>query len=62
MMGSPIEDGSWNGVDAAYYTGAGSGEMIWLIVSIVCCVVALIIGHSHEAGAYKEAERKRRSS
>lgn len=59
MMGSPLEEASWNGVEATYYVGAGGGEMIWLIASIACCVLALIIGHSHESGAYKDAERKR---
>ncbi|MFK7892006.1 MAG: hypothetical protein AB8B63_14415 [Granulosicoccus sp.] len=59
MYGSPLEAATWNGVEAAYYTGAGGAEMPWLIVSIVCCVLALILGHSHESAAYKDAERKR---
>ncbi len=40
---------NWNDVvDAAYYTGHGSGEAIWLWVSIILCVIALIWGHTHE--------------
>lgn len=61
MMGSPLEEASWNSVEGAYYAGAAGGEMIWLVASIVCCVIALVVGHSHEAGAYKDAENKRSS-
>ena len=33
MVGAPFE-GSWDSVaGAAYYTGAGSGEVIWVVVS-----------------------------
>lgn len=56
MIGSPIEDGSWNGVEGAYYTAAGSGEFIWLIASGVCCVIALIAGHVHEISSYRAAD------
>lgn len=58
MIGSPIDSGTWNGVEAAYYTGYGSGEFIWLVVSVVMCVVAIIAGHSHESKAYKNAESR----
>jgi len=54
MMGSPLEEASWNGVEAAYYTGAGSGEALWLFISIGLCVAALIFGIIHEAHSYKK--------
>lgn len=57
MFGSPIEDGSWNSMtDAAYYAGHGGGEAIWLIISIVLCVVALYVGARHESEAYKKED------
>ena len=39
-MGSPFDTGTWDGVIGAYYTGYGSGEMMWLLVAIAFCVVA----------------------
>lgn len=51
-MGSPLESASWNGVEGAYYTGAGSSEPLWLFVSIIFCVAALIAGLAHENMAY----------
>ena len=49
-MGAPFE-GSWDAVkDAAHYAGAG-GEAIWLIISMILCVLALIMGHRHESKA-----------
>ena len=56
MFGTNIT--SWDGFEGAYYTGYGGGEMIWLIVSIVLCVVALVSGLSHEKSSYKKAERR----
>ncbi|MEP1442073.1 MAG: hypothetical protein ABJK39_03600 [Hyphomicrobiales bacterium] len=51
-MGASFE--TWDAVkDAAYYVGAGS-EAIWLAISIILCVVALVIGHSHESKANKK--------
>ena len=56
-MGSPFKEATWNGVEAAYYTGAGGGmEIIWLGVSIVMCVVAIWVGGRHEAEAYKRKQ------
>ena len=56
-MGSAFE--SWDAVEGAYYMGAGtSWEVIWLVVSIVMCIVALIAGSRHEKEAYKKAENK----
>jgi len=60
MIGSPLKEATWNTAEGAIYNGAGQGEMTWLIVSIVLCVVAFLIGHGHEAAAYrKERERVR---
>ena len=55
-MGAPFDTGTWNGVEGAYYTGAGT-ELIWLLASVVCCVVAIWIGHRHEVKAYENAEK-----
>lgn len=54
-MGTEIKD--WAAVEGAYYTGYGSGEMLWLIVAIVLCVVPLIIGSRHELEAYKRLKK-----
>ena len=57
-MGSAFD--TWNDVDGAYYMGAGtSWEVIWLLLSIVICVVALWMGARHELDAYKSAEAKK---
>jgi len=56
MIGTPIENGTWNGVEAGYYAGMGSGEMIWLLISIVMCVIALVVGSRHEKSSYRKAE------
>jgi len=50
MIGAKF-DGWDKVVDAAYYTGHGSGEAIWLWVSIILCVLACVMGHRHEAKA-----------
>ncbi len=58
-MGAPFDSGTWNGVENAYYVGAGGGtgtEMVWLVVSIGLCLLALWMGHSHEMDAYKRSE------
>lgn len=56
-MGSAFD--TWNDVVAsggAYYPGVGtSWEMIWLLISIAICVVALWIGGKHESDAYRRA-------
>ena len=54
-MGSSFD--SWDAVEGAYYMGAGtSWEVIWLLLSITMCVVALWIGARHELDAYKKAD------
>jgi len=50
MIGAPFSN--WADVAGAnYYTGLGSGEFIWLFIAIVLCILALVIGHSHESKA-----------
>ena len=50
MVGAQFN--SWaDVVDSAYYTGAGSGEALWLWISILLCILALWWGHGHEARA-----------
>ena len=51
MMGAPFE-GSWDEVaGAAIYTGAGSGELLWLIVAAAICGLAIIIGGIQEGAS-----------
>ena len=45
-MGAPFDTGTWNGVEASYYTGGWEG--IWLTVAIVMCLVALYYGAVNE--------------
>lgn len=48
MIGANFSN--WGEVaDAAYYTGAGGGEALWLWISIALCVIACVIGNRHEA-------------
>lgn len=56
-MGSDFD--TWTGVEGAYYMGASSSwELIWLIVAVVMCVVALVNGARHELDAYQNMEDK----
>lgn len=56
-MGAPFDTGTWNGVEGAYFTGAGGDMMMfWLIVCIALCVIPLFIGHKHETKAYDRME------
>jgi len=57
MIGSPLEEASWNNVEGAYYVGAGSGEAIWLFVSIGLCALALIGGLIHEKSSYRKIKQ-----
>jgi len=73
MFGSPLKEASWNSAEGAIYNGATvlaegaeaplwytSSEGIWLLVSIGLCVFALLVGHGHEAVAYRrERDRAR---
>jgi hypothetical protein len=52
MIGTEITD--WAAVEGAYYAGMGS-EAIWLGISLVLCVGALVLGAMHEKAAYKKS-------
>jgi hypothetical protein len=51
MIGTDITD--WAAVEGAYYAGMGS-EAIWLAISIIIVVGALVFGAMHEKRAYKK--------
>jgi len=56
-MGSSFS--SWDAVKGAYYMGAGSSwEVIWTLVALAICVIALVAGSRHEREAYKKAAKK----
>jgi hypothetical protein len=57
MIGSPIEAATWEGAEGAYYTGLGSGELIWVLASLLLIVVALVAGSRHEKHAYRRLRR-----
>jgi hypothetical protein len=57
MIGSPIEAATWEGAEGAYYTGLGSGELIWVLAALLLCVVALVAGSRHEKEAYRRLKR-----
>ncbi len=54
-MGTHIKD--WAAVEGAYYTGHGSGEVVWLLIAIALCVVPLVVGSRHELDAYKKLKK-----
>lgn len=51
MIGTNITD--WAAVDGAYYAGMGY-ETTWLVLSIILCAGALVLGALHEKAAYKK--------
>lgn len=53
MIGTEITD--WAAVEGAYYAGMGS-ELVWLVLSMVLCVGALVFGAVHETRAYSKAK------
>lgn len=56
-MGAPFDTGTWNGVEGAYFTGAGGASpTLFLVISIALCVIPLVLGHKHESEAYKRME------
>ena len=58
-MGSAIT--TWNDIAGPIYMGANtSWEVIWLAVSVVMCVVALIVGSRHEKSAYRKADNNKK--
>lgn len=53
LIGTNITD--WAAVEGTYYAGIGT-EGIWLAISILLCVGALIAGARHEKAAYKKVK------
>ena len=51
LTGTTITD--WSQVEGAYYAGAGT-EGVWLLVSVVLCVLSLFVGLRHERAAYRK--------
>ncbi|WP_292293534.1 hypothetical protein [Marivita sp.] len=57
-MEAPFTATSWDGISGAIYAGYGSGEGVWLVLSLVLIVVAIIFGWRHEEHAYKATKKK----
>lgn len=53
MIGTDITD--WSAVEGAYYAGMGS-EVAWLLVSMILCFGALVMGALHERSAYSKSK------
>lgn len=53
LVGTDITD--WSAVEGAYYAGAGT-EGIWLVLSMILLVAALVAGLRHEKLAYSKAK------
>lgn len=53
LIGTNITD--WSTVEGAYYAGAGT-EAIWLGLSLVLLILALVAGARHEKLAYQKAK------
>lgn len=53
LIGTNITD--WAAVEGTYYAGVGS-EGVWLALSMLLCIVALVAGARHEKAAYKKAK------
>lgn len=57
-MGFDID--TWNEIAGAMFMGAGSSWTgTWTLVSVVCCILALVVGSKHELDAYKDAEDRK---
>jgi hypothetical protein len=56
-MEAPFDATSWDGITGAIYTGYGSAEWFWILVSLVLVVIAIIFGWQHEKHAYKSIEK-----
>ena len=56
-MGSSFS--SYDAVTGAYYMGANSSwEVIWTLVALIVCIIALIAGSKHELKSYKKVAKK----
>ena len=53
------ESGTWNDVAGALFM-AQDYTGVWTAISVVCCVIALVMGARHELDAYKKAERTKK--
>lgn len=54
-MGFDID--TWNDIAGPIYMGANtSWEVTWTVLSVVCCVVALVVGSAHEKAAYRREQ------
>jgi hypothetical protein len=53
LIGTSVTD--WSTVEGAYYAGGGT-EAIWLGLSLLVCVIALIAGSRHERAACRKAK------
>lgn len=55
-MGSAFSN--WEEFTGPIYMGANSSmEVVWTLVSVALCVVALVIGSRHELDAYKKLKK-----
>lgn len=55
-MGSAFTD--WAQAEGPMYMGANSSwEVIWTLVAVALCVIALVIGSKHELEAYKRIKK-----
>lgn len=55
-MGSHIND--WAEATGAMYIGSNSSwEVIWFLVAVGICVIALVMGSKHELDAYKRLKK-----
>lgn len=52
LIGTEVTN--WSAVEGAYYAGQGT-EAIWLGLSMVLCIAALVAGSRHETAAYRKA-------
>ncbi len=53
LIGTDITD--WSAVEGAYYAGMGT-EGVWLVLSMILCVAALVAGARHEKAAYRKVK------
>lgn len=57
-MEAPFDVSSWQGITGAIYTGAGSVEWLWIVLSLACVIVAIIGGWRHEKHAYSAIKKR----
>ncbi len=51
-MEAPFEATSWDGITGAIFTGYGSAEWLWILVSLALVIAAIVGGWRHEKHAY----------